>query len=139
MKNVLLLGNGIDRSFNSDPISWGDLLDKMTTNHSIPKHDALPFPLKVVLRTDDHVDEALKGHCEELMGSAADEKLREVLTCLLTLGFDDILTTNYDYTCVLSIRNPQVFFTLHNCGRSTRNFLLRSVAKNSMRKSGRTT
>ena len=98
MKNVLLLGNGIDRSFNSDPISWGDLLDKMTTNHSIPKHDALPFPLEVVLRTDDHVDEALKGHCEELMGSAADEKLREVLTCLLTLGFDDILTTNYDYT-----------------------------------------
>lgn len=98
MKNVLLLGNGIDRSFNSKPISWGELLDKMTTNHDLPKHDMLPFPLEVVLRTNDHVDEALKAHCKELMGSAADDKLREVLSRLLTLGFDDILTTNYDYT-----------------------------------------
>ena len=98
MKNVLLLGNGIDRSFNSNPISWGELLDKMTTNHDLPDHDMLPFPLEVVLRTNDHVDEALKTHCQELKGSAADDKLREVLTRLLTLGFDDILTTNYDYT-----------------------------------------
>ena len=98
MKNVLLLGNGIDRSFNSNPISWGELLDKMTTNHDLPDHDMLPFPLEVVLRTNDHVDEALKAHCLELKGSAADDKLREVLTRLLTLGFDDILTTNYDYT-----------------------------------------
>ena len=98
MKNVLLLGNGIDLSFNSNPISWGELLDKMTTNHDLPDHDMLPFPLEVVLRTNDHVDEALKAHCLELKGSAADDKLREVLTRLLTLGFDDILTTNYDYT-----------------------------------------
>ena len=30
MKNVLLLGNGIDRSFNTHGISWQELLEKMT-------------------------------------------------------------------------------------------------------------
>lgn len=98
MKNVLLLGNGIDRSFNSDPVSWGELLDKMTTNPAVPAHAPLPFPLEVVLRTNDHVDEALKEHSRELAGSVKDARLREVLTRLLTMGFDDILTTNYDYT-----------------------------------------
>lgn len=93
MKNVLLLGNGIDRSFNSNPVSWGELLDKMTTNPAVPAHAPLPFPLEVVLRTNDHVDEALKEHSRELAGSVKDARLREVLTRLLTMGFDDILTT----------------------------------------------
>ena len=98
MKNVLLLGNGIDRIFNSHGISWQKLLDKMTTNPNIPEHHGLPFPLEVVLRTNDHVDEVLKKHGNELFSSAEDAGLREILGQLLTMGFDEILTTNYDYT-----------------------------------------
>lgn len=98
MKNVLLLGNGIDRIFNSHGISWQELLNKMTTNPNIPEHHGLPFPLEVVLRTNDHVDEALKEHRKDLFSSAEDAGLREILGQFLTMGFDEILTTNYDYT-----------------------------------------
>lgn len=99
MKSVLLLGNGIDRSFNSHGISWGKLLDKMTTNKSLPScYSPLPFPLEIVLRTNDQVDEVLKEYHEDLYSSAEDDQLRSILTKIMTLGFDDILTTNYDYT-----------------------------------------
>lgn len=98
MKNVLLLGNGIDRSFNTHGISWQGLLEKMTTNPNIPEHQPLPFPLEIVLRTNDHVDEVLKKNSRELFSSAEDAGLRRILARLLTMGFDEILTTNYDYT-----------------------------------------
>ena len=97
MKNVLLLGNGIDRAYDSNAVSWSDLLKKMTTVPNLPKHETLPFPLEMVLRTNDHVDEALKKYNRDLYGSAEDEKLRCVLAKVLEMGFDEILTTNYDY------------------------------------------
>ena len=52
---------------------------------------------EVVLRTDDHVDEALVKYSRELYGSVEDEELRCVLAKVLGMGFDEILTTNYDY------------------------------------------
>ena len=101
MKNVLLLGNGIDCAYDSHAVSWMALLKKMTTVKNLPKHEALPFPLEVVLRTDDHVDEALAKYSRELYGSVEDERLRcvlaKVLKKVLKMGFDEILTTNYDY------------------------------------------
>ena len=97
MKNVLLLGNGIDRAYDSHAVSWSELLKKMTTVKDLPKHDNLPFPLEVVLRTEDHVDEALAKHNRELYGSVKDERLRCILAEVLKAGFDEILTTNYDY------------------------------------------
>ena len=97
MKNVLLLGNGIDRAYDSHAVSWTKLLEKMTTVKDLPKHETLPFPLEVVLRTDDHVDEALVKYSRELYGSVEDEELRCVLAKVLGMGFDEILTTNYDY------------------------------------------
>ena len=97
MKNVLLLGNGIDRAYDKHAVSWTDLLDKMTTIKNLPKHENLPFPLEVVLRTNDHVDEELKKHNKELYGSVEDAELRDVLETVLRMGFDEILTTNYDF------------------------------------------
>lgn len=96
-QNILLLGNGIDRAYNSHGISWNQLLDKMTTIDNLPKHKDLPFPLEVVLRTNDHVDEALKKYNKDLYSSADDQELRDVITNLLDIGFNEILTTNYDY------------------------------------------
>ena len=86
MKNVLLLGNGIDRSFNTHGISWQELLEKMTTNPNIPDHQPLPFPLEIVLRTNDHVDEVLKKNSRELFSSAEDAGLRRILGRLLSMG-----------------------------------------------------
>ena len=97
MKNSLLLGNGIDRAYDKRAVSWTALLEKMTTNTEMPKHEAFPFPLEVVLRTNDHVDEELAKHKKELYGSVEDAQLRCVLAKVLKMGFDEILTTNYDY------------------------------------------
>ena len=97
MKNALLLGNGIDRAYDCYAVSWSELLKKMTMVKDLPKHDNLPFPLEVVLRTNDHVDEALAKHNRELYGSVKDERLRCILAKVLRAGFDEILTTNYDY------------------------------------------
>ena len=61
------------------------LLKKMTTVKDLPKHETLPFPLEVVLRTDDHVDEALAKYSRELYGSVEDERLRCVLAKVLKM------------------------------------------------------
>ena len=102
MKSVLLLGNGLNRIYNKHGISWTKLLEKMTTNKDIPDHIDLPFPLEIVLRTNDHVDQALRDWHLELYGTTDDDDYRNILTELLTMGFDEILTTNYDYSLEMS-------------------------------------
>lgn len=96
-QNILLLGNGIDRAYNSHGISWSQLLDNMTTNKNLPPHKNLPFPLEMVLRTNDHVDEVLKKNHKELYSNVDDKDLRDIITGILDVGFSEILTTNYDY------------------------------------------
>ena len=109
MKNILLLGNGINRAYDSHAISWKNLLEKMTTVKDLPKHENLPFPLEMVLRTDDHVDEVLTKYNRELYGTVDDEKLRCVLAKVLRMGFDEILTTNYDYALEGTAIYPKIF------------------------------
>ena len=98
MKNVLLMGNGMNRAYRSEAFSWQKLLEDMTTVENLPEHKNLPFPLEVVLRTNDQVDKALVQFSGQMYGSVESEKMRCVLAELLKLGFDEILTTNYDYT-----------------------------------------
>ena len=50
------------------------------------------------MRTNDQVDKALVQFSGQMYGSVESEKMRCVLAELLKLGFDEILTTNYDYT-----------------------------------------
>ena len=98
MKSVLLMGNGMNRAYRSEAFSWQKLLEDMTTVENLPEHKNLPFPLEVVLRTNDQVDKALVQFSGQMYGSVESEKMRCVLAELLKLGFDEILTTNYDYT-----------------------------------------
>lgn len=103
MKNkrpkILLLGNGINRAFNSD--SWDDLLNSIDRRRD--RYDIggfrCPEALKAILITEDNVDKALKNKKEELgnLGSGKSEKQMRLLLRLLELGFDEILTTNYSY------------------------------------------
>ena len=103
MKNrkprILLLGNGINRAFNSD--SWDDLLnsiDRRPDRYDISGFHC-PEALKAILITEDNVDKALKIKKETLanLGTEKPEKQMRLLRRLLGLSFDEILTTNYSY------------------------------------------
>lgn len=103
MKNgipqTLLLGNGINRAFNSD--SWDDLLNSI--DRRADRYDIggfrCPETLKAVLITGDNVDKALQSQKERLgnLGTEKPEKQMRLLRRLLNAGFDEILTTNYSY------------------------------------------
>ncbi len=97
---VLLLGNGIQRSFFSGALSWESFLEQMTINERITKEtkiSGIPFGLEVVLRTKDNVDKQIKSIAGNLDEEIADEEYTSELKGLLSLGFDEIITTNYDF------------------------------------------
>lgn len=103
MKNgipqILLLGNGINRAFNSD--SWDDLLnsiDRRAERYDIGGYRC-PETLKAILITEDNVDKALKSQKERLgnLGTEKPEPQMRLLKRLLAMDFDEILTTNYSY------------------------------------------
>lgn len=103
MKNkrprILLLGNGINRAFNSD--SWDDLLNSIDRRRE--RYDIgglhVPEALKAILFTEDSVDKALKSKKDALanLGTEKPEQQTRLLRRLLALPFDEILTTNYSY------------------------------------------
>lgn len=103
MKNrkpqILLLGNGINRAFDSD--SWDDLLNSIDRRRD--RYDIggfrCPEALKAILITEDNVDKALENKKEALgnLGTEKSEKQMRLLRRLLELPFDEILTTNYSY------------------------------------------
>ena len=101
MKNVLLMGNGMNRAYRSEAFSWQKLLEDMTTVENLPEHKNLPFPLEVVLRTNDQVDKALVQFSGQMYGSVESEKLRCVLAKVLEMGFDE--ETLYNAGATLSI------------------------------------
>lgn len=96
---VLLLGNGINRAFNSD--SWDQLLNSMAREYGVenPEKYVCPETLKAVLVTRDNVDKALKRKKNSLadLGTEKPAGQLKLLRRLLALDFDHILTTNYSY------------------------------------------
>ena len=59
---VLLLGNGLNRAFGGE--SWEGLIENFWKNdrvsHEDPQVKGIPFPLKVVLGTEDAVDVVIR-------------------------------------------------------------------------------
>lgn len=96
---VLLLGNGINRAFDSD--SWDDLLNSIDSRAD--KYEIMnsrcPETLKAILVTNDMVDKALADKHTQLanLGTDKPEGQLVLLRRLLDIGFDDILTANYSY------------------------------------------
>jgi len=96
---VLLLGNGINRAFNSD--SWDMLLNSIdcrAEKYDVGKFNC-PETLKAILVTEDNVDKALERKKNSLgnLGTKKPAKQLELLRRLLSMNFDHILTTNYSY------------------------------------------
>ena len=96
---VLLLGNGINRMNGGE--SWNDFLRAIATKKeiidgTIPVESLnCPEPLKAILVTEDHVDVAMREYCGKIAFQQQTRQARDTYQKLLTLGFDEILTTNY--------------------------------------------
>jgi len=93
MKKTLLLGNGINLLFEGE--SWKQLLIDISGDPHFSSE--LPMPLRVVLATNNHVDEGVKRIGEGMRGTVIKEEHRSILREILAYGFNDIITTNYSY------------------------------------------
>lgn len=93
----VLLGNGLNQGFGGE--SWSKAIESIWCNKAISREDvkSMPFPLQVVVGTDDQVDTALKRSPGFLYGLESLDRVRAPLESLLKLRFDHILTTNYSY------------------------------------------
>ncbi|MCQ2527638.1 MAG: SIR2 family protein [Saccharofermentans sp.] len=96
---VLLLGNGINRSYNGD--SWDALLNSITKRtFSTIEKDALEkmsFPMRAILVSDNDVKSGVDGIAPALVEIEPCDEQRDLLQSIINLGFDAILTTNYSY------------------------------------------
>ena len=100
--NVLFVGNGINRAFSNECVSMDSLKSKITYPEFALNSEELgkahvPFPLEVVLRTNDRVRTAMKNVSKMLYGRVDNNEQRDFLRKILSAGFDDIITTNYSY------------------------------------------
>ena len=105
---VLLLGNGLNRAFDSH--DWNALIKKLWSSEAAFSMenevlDSVPFPLKIVLATNDRVDEALGGCGNLLCNKRELGDLRDPLRQLLKMPFDHILTTNYSYELEMATKD----------------------------------
>ncbi len=120
---LLLLGNGINCGYAKNPIPLSELLKKASIHYgvdNIPDDLKMPFPLEVVLRTHNHVDEFLKENKSQLYGRVDSEEYKHMLKRILDMGFDEILTTNYSYELEAAFNNQEI----------VRDSFLDSIAKN---------
>lgn len=91
---VLFLGNGLIRSFGGK--SWDNLIKLIAVRDDLPEKLSCPFPLQAILATNDHISAAAKQYSREFWGEVGPE-LQGQLQALISLQFDDIITTNYSY------------------------------------------
>ena len=96
---VILIGNGLIRSFGDSPTSWNDLLENLTTEKYKGKIDSegLPNALQIILRTEGNVNKVLAGHKDELKGNPVTSELCDRIIAIQKMNPDHILTTNYSY------------------------------------------
>lgn len=104
---VLLLGNGINRAYNCN--SWNDLIKEVSGKDFC--ESKLPMPLKIVLATDNHVESQfgkfLSDEFSNFGNRVTDPSMRTILQRILSMGFSDILTTNYSYELEVAATNQE--------------------------------
>ena len=94
--HTLLLGNGLNLSYGGT--SWSDLMKNINVRDDFnPCEMCSPLPLQAILLTNNNLKETMKSHSRVFYGKVQDPMHMQILQELLTMGFDDILTTNYSY------------------------------------------
>lgn len=95
-RQVLLLGNGLNRAFGGD--SWSNLLETISQRSDFNIGSLTsPMPLQAVLLTNNHLKEAMRNQQKAFWGELKTVEQYHALQSILEIGFDDILTTNYSY------------------------------------------
>lgn len=95
---VLLIGNGINRAFNSS--DWDKLIQDMAQNDRKENWDSiknLPYPLMAVVATGDRIDAALKEQAKTMCIGEVSGNQAELMQEVVKIDADAILTTNYTY------------------------------------------
>lgn len=98
LPKVLLTGNGINRAFKDE--DWDKLLKDMASEeirNNWEQIKDLPYPLKVVAATDNHVDTQIKASAKNMIQISNSEEKNSLINQILECNFDAILTTNYTY------------------------------------------
>ena len=117
-KRALLIGNGINQLDTLQSFSWGQLLTELKDKFSIDvdlDNVFKPFPLAFdeMLHRKSGVNnfkdklEILKKNIRESVDSQLEDKrgYNEYHQKIMNLNYDDILTTNYDYSLQKSIES----------------------------------
>ena len=102
--NVLLLGNGVNKSFKSP--SWSELIESITTGEyddKIKCIEKMPYPLQPVVLSSDGMDDVCTVVSEKMLSIEPEDEQKSILSSFVNLGFDAILTTNYSYEIEKSI------------------------------------
>ena len=102
MRSVLLIGNGINLSFSDEKIRVDSLLtgDKnpCCSPVQIPDGVHVPFPLQVIIQTQDQVDKLMKNSVNDFWGHVKPgSEQYDYYRKILELPCNDILTTNYGF------------------------------------------
>lgn len=102
MRSVLLIGNGINLSFSDEKIRVDSLLtgDKnpCCSPVQIPDGVHVPFPLQVIIQTQDQVDKLMKNSVNDFWGYVKPgSEQYDYYRKILELPCNDILTTNYGF------------------------------------------
>lgn len=96
---VLLMGNGLNQAFGGT--SWNDLIKKINVRSDIDPctlHSKnIPFPMQAILVTDNNLKKAMQEQRDSFWGQLETEDQKKELQEILSMGFSDILTTNYSY------------------------------------------
>lgn len=116
LPQVLLLGNGLNQGFGG--ANWSSAIGSIWTNKTTSHVDAkdVPFPLQIVIGTEDNVDEALKKNPDFIYGLKNLNEIKKPLDDLLKLEFDHILTTNYSYE-LERVMTPSIGYQGTGCSR----------------------
>jgi len=117
-KNALLLGNGINLLDATQSISWGALLNDIKNHYNIEvdiDNEFKPFPLGFeemlyVKQGDNSTSSKLKNLKQSIRNSIGAQLrnkrgFNEYHKKITEIGYDSILTTNYDYALELSMVN----------------------------------
>jgi hypothetical protein len=96
--NILLLGNGINNCFGCT--SWCKMIEKIGGSEYdkyFEKIKNMPYPMQVIVATNDGVDRAIDLMSEELLHSQPSDAHKNLLDKYIDIPFDAVLTTNYTY------------------------------------------
>lgn len=116
-EKALFLGNGIHRTGNNNGISWGELLQIISSTYGIDtdlKNELKPFPLafeEMLYAKEGRNDFQnklmnLKTRISEILLADANRLIdNDIHRGFMQSGIKEIITTNYDYNLEMSIDN----------------------------------